>query len=177
MSNIATKDQERRALAQIKKIVEGLGPDSYIGTAFKGVFEDAEQDIEYDTAYSMKERLESAEVAEQHLRETLAAANERLGELGGLIDKLKEQLRQKEVELAQSRLPKWLLEDLRAFTNEEGIIARKQMEATAERMAVHAEHPETVAFKEAVEGYRKAQQRRGRCEKNAVGLDELASQE
>ena len=52
----ATKDQERKALEQIRKIVEGLGEDSYIGTAFEGCFEIAEDNIENDFANSMKEQ-------------------------------------------------------------------------------------------------------------------------
>lgn len=45
---IATKDEERSTLTKIKKLVEELGEGSYIGTAFKGAFELAEQNIEYD---------------------------------------------------------------------------------------------------------------------------------
>lgn len=33
---MTTKEQERKALAQIKKIVESLGEDSYIGMALEG---------------------------------------------------------------------------------------------------------------------------------------------
>ena len=55
---IATKDQERKALAQIKKIVEGLGPQSYVATAFEGCFQDAEDNIENDFGCSMKARYE-----------------------------------------------------------------------------------------------------------------------
>ena len=54
----ATKEQERKALAQIRKIVEGLGENSYIGTAFDGCFEDAETNIENDFAFSWKQRAE-----------------------------------------------------------------------------------------------------------------------
>ena len=36
---LATKEQERKALEKIKKIVEELGKGSYIGTAFAGCFE------------------------------------------------------------------------------------------------------------------------------------------
>lgn len=50
----ATKEQERKALARIKKIVEELGEDSYIGMAFDGCFELAEENIENDFACSMK---------------------------------------------------------------------------------------------------------------------------
>lgn len=44
----ATKQQERAALEKIRKIVEELGPDSYIATAFDGCFKDAEANIEND---------------------------------------------------------------------------------------------------------------------------------
>ena len=57
----ATKDQERDALATIKKLVEELGPQSYLATAFEGCFQDAEDNIENDFAFSMKARYEAAE--------------------------------------------------------------------------------------------------------------------
>ena len=44
----ATKDQERQALQQIRQIVEDLGDDSYIATAFDGAWELAEENIEND---------------------------------------------------------------------------------------------------------------------------------
>jgi len=58
---MATKEQERKVLAQIKKLVDGLGEDSYIGTAFEGCWEIAEQNIDNDWACSMKDRAETAE--------------------------------------------------------------------------------------------------------------------
>ena len=57
----ATKEQEREALAKIVKIIEGLGPGSYVGIAFEGCFKDAEDNIENDFGCSMKQKLESAE--------------------------------------------------------------------------------------------------------------------
>lgn len=56
----ATKDQERKALEKIRKIVEELGEESYIGTAFEGCFEIAEENIENDWGCSMKQRYEMA---------------------------------------------------------------------------------------------------------------------
>ena len=56
---IATKEEERKALAKIKKIVEGLGEDSYVGTAFEGCFEIAEQNIDWDGGMSMKQKYET----------------------------------------------------------------------------------------------------------------------
>ena len=58
---MTTKEQERKALEQIRKIVEGLGEDSYIGTAFEGCFEIAQENIDNDFACSMKQRVESLE--------------------------------------------------------------------------------------------------------------------
>lgn len=64
----ATKDQERKALDQIRKIVAGLGEDSYIGMAFEGCFEIAEENINNDFACSMKQRAESAEAKADKLK-------------------------------------------------------------------------------------------------------------
>lgn len=58
---MTTKEQERKALEKIRKIVEELGEDSYVGTAFEGCFRDAEDNIEDDAAYSMKARFEYSE--------------------------------------------------------------------------------------------------------------------
>ena len=58
---MTTKDQERQAIEEIRKIVEGLGENSYVGFAMEGVLELAEENIREDTAYSMKRRAEIAE--------------------------------------------------------------------------------------------------------------------
>lgn len=56
----ASKEEERKALDKIKKIVHSLGDDSYVGTAFEGCFEIAEENINNDWACSMKQRYDSA---------------------------------------------------------------------------------------------------------------------
>lgn len=44
-----TKANERKALEQIKQIVESIGGEnSYVGMAFKGAFELAEENIKHD---------------------------------------------------------------------------------------------------------------------------------
>ena len=50
---MTTKEQERKALARIRKIVDELGEDSYIATAFDGVWEIAEENIKSDFANSV----------------------------------------------------------------------------------------------------------------------------
>lgn len=67
---LSTKEQERKALAQIKKIVDSLGKDSYIGTAFEGCFEIAEENIENDFACSMKQRAEKAAAEAEEFKRT-----------------------------------------------------------------------------------------------------------
>lgn len=62
----ASKEQERRALAQIQEIVRSHGRDSYIGTAFKGCFEIAESNIECDFADNLFDRAELAASRASH---------------------------------------------------------------------------------------------------------------
>ena len=67
---MTTKEQERKALEQIKKIVAGLGEGSYVATALDGMFEDAEENIENDFALSWKDRAQTAEKRLSELTET-----------------------------------------------------------------------------------------------------------
>lgn len=86
---MTTKEQERQAIAKIRRIVEGLGENSYVGTAMDGVLEVAEQNIEYDAAFSLKG---SAEVAERREKEMKERA-----------EKLEEELKAAKAELAQGK--------------------------------------------------------------------------
>lgn len=75
---MTTKEQERKVLEQIKKIVDSLGENSYVGTAFAGCFEIAAENIENDFACSMQERWLSAD--------------RKLNEANGIIEHLKDEL-------------------------------------------------------------------------------------
>lgn len=77
----ATKDQEREVLEKIKAMVAELGPQSYLKTAFDGVFEDAEQNIEFDAAFSMKARAENEAQLVRKLEEDLNHAKEHIAML------------------------------------------------------------------------------------------------
>ena len=68
---MTTKDQERKAVEKIRKIVEELGENSYVGFAMEGVLELAEDNIREDTAYSMKK---NAEIAWERAADQMAAA-------------------------------------------------------------------------------------------------------
>ena len=91
---VATKEQERQALQQIRKIVEDLGEDSYIGMAFEGVWEIAEENIDNDFGISCQSYIDL-------LREE-EAKNARLLESYGAKDRcLKERIKELECELAR----------------------------------------------------------------------------
>lgn len=72
---MTTKEQERKALERIRKIVADLGEDSYVGTAFTGCFDDAETNIENDWGCSPYDRWQSAEREVEKLRKDLELAN------------------------------------------------------------------------------------------------------
>lgn len=71
---MTTKEQERKALEQIRQIIAGLGNCSYIGMAMEGMIEDAEENIENDFALSTKDRYEGenkkAELLNDDLEQT-----------------------------------------------------------------------------------------------------------
>lgn len=69
---MTTKEQERKALERIRKIIADLGEDSYVGTAFEGCFEIAETNIENDWACSMKGRADMFEHDAEILKEKVA---------------------------------------------------------------------------------------------------------
>lgn len=91
---MTTKDQEREALKKIVKIMESLGANSYVATAFAGCVEIAEENINNDFGCSMKQHVEimeeklreetrlrdDAKKAVRKLREMLENANQKLDE-------------------------------------------------------------------------------------------------
>lgn len=68
----ATKQQERDTLEKIRKMVEQLGPDSYLATAFEGCFDLAAENISNDWACSMADRARRAEKRTAELEDKLA---------------------------------------------------------------------------------------------------------
>lgn len=77
----ATKEQERKALEKIRKIISDLGEDNYLKMAFDGCFEIAESNIDNDFGESPKDNLECAnkKIREQDKRiEQLSEENTKL---------------------------------------------------------------------------------------------------
>lgn len=69
---MVTKQEERETLEKIRSLVESLGEDSYLGAAFEGCFEIAEQNIENDWACSMKQKAESLEAEKDVFMKSIA---------------------------------------------------------------------------------------------------------
>lgn len=106
-----SKDDERKALAKIRKIVEGLGgTESYIGMAFEGVWELAERNIRDDAGYSCKEYIvsrDSLETAIIELQKFLVESKNENGELNNELykayDDLKKEKEYREIKLSEKR--------------------------------------------------------------------------
>lgn len=156
---LATKEQERKALEKIRKIVAELGPQSYVATAFEGCFRDAEDNIDDDAAYSMKSRFEYSE--------------EKLEKAQAEVEELKSQLAQAETEISILRENLERAENSRPTQEDfDGIfqlITSKRIELemelknAAERIVEAATDPESASFKNAVGDHRAAQAEMNRC--------------
>lgn len=165
----ATKDQEREALEKIKAMVAELGPQSYLKTAFAGVFEDAETNIENDFAFSMKARVEDAEKQIKELKAQLAAAQSEAETLRGQFDFASQHIKK----LERQQLPEQLRRDLWVMVTDEAEASRARMAKAAHMMAVCADNPACVGFKESVADYRKEEKRAEVMEQRAAELDAL----
>lgn len=89
---MTTKQQERDAISRIREILETLDADGYVRTAFDGVLEIAETNIENDWACSLKERLDSAIAENARLRAANSDLSDTLQIGKARITELEEQL-------------------------------------------------------------------------------------
>ncbi len=136
---MTTKEQERKALEQIKKIVESLGENSYVGTAFEGCYEIAKENIENDFGESMKDRWLTAE--------------RKYEEACGEIENLKARLKWNEG-IEKRLLSADEAESITAilrFTRED---ESQRMKEAASEIVKNAENPAGIEFKKAVTAHR-----------------------
>lgn len=151
----ASKEQERKALDQIKTIVATLGENSYIGTALTGCLEDAAENIENDFACSMYDRWQSAEqkleAAKAEIEELKAKDAEKDKALATLGDKV--------AELVQNSITKTDLEDVTELAKAELNNAQKAAKEHAAEIVEYADNPNSVQFREAVYRHRQSKDR------------------
>lgn len=142
---MTTKDQERKALEKIRKIVEELGEGSYIGMAFEGCFEIAEENIENDFGCSWKQRAERAE----HNSKVLQNAADTYKSERDAVQKENASLRKKT--LSEEDLAR-----LANLVTAKRISLKETMERAAKLIVDNAENPAGDDFKNALEDHRQA---------------------
>ncbi len=165
----ATKEQERETLEKIKAMVAELGSGSYLETAFAGVFDDAETNIENDFAFSMKARVESAESRAKELEDDLNRTHQRVLELERELADAQAQI----AALTKRQLSEELRRDLWMMTTDEAEASRARMAEAADKMAAGADNPGCVLFKDSVARYRAEKARAEAMEKRAAALDAM----
>ncbi len=109
---MTTKEQERQAIQKVKKIVEGMGENSYLATAMEGVLETAEENIEYDAAFSLKGRAEVAEKEASELKKENEELRKALKEQQERAAKLESRCNEAYLELQKYELPEWMQREL-----------------------------------------------------------------
>ena len=172
----ATKDQERETLEKIKAMVAELGPQSYLKTAFEGCFADAESNIENDFGDSMQRRwensmeeLSAAKEEINRLKAEIAAAQKKEETLQGQLDFASQHIKK----LERQQLPEQLRRDLWVMVTDEAEASRARMAEAADKMAVGADNPGCVLFKDSVARYRAEKARAEAMEQRAAELDAL----
>lgn len=100
---MVTKNDERKALEKIKKIVEELGDDSYIAVAFEGCFDIAEENINNDFACSMEQKYNNEHEQVVRLFKEISDWNDDYLKQEAEIKRLKEEIGTKDQMLEQER--------------------------------------------------------------------------
>lgn len=149
----ATKEMELKALAKIKKIVEELGENSYIGMAFEGCFEIAAENIENDFGCSMKQR---AEAAEKNAEEFKRAAEYYSAEAEKAQEEVKS-LKTKVFTIAEAGAIKSILYHSK-------LEAADMVDKSAERIVELADNPDSAEFRQAVQDNRNSKKRLAECD-------------
>lgn len=132
---MTTKEQERQAIEKIRKIVEGLGADSYVGTAMAGVLEVAEQNIEFDAAFSLKVQAELAEKEAAQMKETVEQQEKELKELRERLEMKNEVMESAAEEVERRRMPRWMYDRIETMAGAEGRRLEREKEELAANMA------------------------------------------
>ena len=146
----ATKQQERDTLAAIRQMVEELGPQSYLATAFEGCFEDAESNIENDFGDSYKRRCESLERKLDEANETIERMKNDIKLLSNSVESERALVKSLEEQLVQQAISADDLTDCKQLVKNLLEELRRKVKAAEGAILEYAEHPETTTFCNAV---------------------------
>lgn len=141
---MTTKEQERKALEQIKKILAGLEEDSYVATAMRGMVEDAEENIENDFALSRYDAWQDAEFRADCLAQELKEAQEKIAKL--------EELKKAILSSSENDLIRQSLIDYRFYLSNEN-------QKAAEEIVKYADNTDVEEFKQAVYTHRSTEKK------------------
>ena len=149
-----SKDTEREYLGRIKNILDALGPNSYCAMAFDGCIADAEENIDTDTAVSMKGRWQTERKAHENIRKSLTekvnAQGQRIAELEAELQNARRMEGQARKEAAEFKialedtkkkiLPANIAAELTAMLKKQADEAAKEALYYADRMTVEVEN-------------------------------------
>ena len=172
------ENEEGQAIEKIRKIVEELGENSYVGFAMEDVLELAEENIRDDTAYSMKRSAEIAQEQTDELKEeikTLKKRNETIHRVeienkdaAARLSLENERLRK---EIKENQIPEELIHECYCMAYDKEAGAQKKMEQAADQMAEAAiKGEDTQSF---AKEYQAQKSNRRRYEKIMQQLDKI----
>lgn len=167
MSVLTTKEQELKALAQIRKIVDGLGENSYIATAFEGCFEIAEDNIGNDFGCSMKQRAEKAEKDASYFQSAANTFSDECEKVKEENHKLKEELEKAN----RQRIDKNLYIEIYNIVGEQKSKADEDIMIAARNIAKFKDNSETR--QKAIDGMARLFEKKETLDKTMDRLDEL----
>lgn len=151
---MSTKDEERKALEKIRKIVKDLGENSYVGTALDGALDLADQNIEYDAAFSARYYEEALTETENKLK----VAEKRAAELDEMLATQRKIFDTELDELHERLLSSYENSMLTKLLTEKTSNLQLEVNNAAARIVEAANDPTSAAFKNAVSDHRTAQQ-------------------
>lgn len=181
---MTTKEQERKAIEKIRKIIDELGENSYVGFAMDGVLELAEENIREDAAYSMKRRVEIAQERADEAKEENRKLKNELREQKECVQQQRETIEEKintimdlrkklgEVSIAEkaNEIPEELMQEMYCMAYDKEAEAIGKMERAADQMAdATIEGKDVQGF---AEEYKKQKENRNRYRKVMEMLDE-----
>lgn len=167
----ATKEQERAAIEQIKKLLEALGPQSYVATALDGCLEIAEQTIEFDFADSMKGRMESYAQEAADAKRKIANLESDYKDLRLALDKVKQEATDAQQALRDRIISADDLTDCMALVDARRNEIDKELEAAAADIVKYADNPSSPDFKQAVKDHRRLDGEKTYCYNLAARLE------
>lgn len=156
-----TKNEERKVLEQIVKLIESTGEDSYIAAAFAGCASNALLNIENDWALSHETTIQSANNKILKLTEDLnnaAAEIELLNRDLAKKEAEKEELRTRIRAEKKKQIPEDLYRDIWLMIDGVERKAIQDIERTAEILSLYADEPQDIAVASGLKQLRVAQE-------------------